>query len=258
MNDEPTKLLDAICSSVQKICDNAKTASRNNKSLKGDNFYGNRFHQQIVELAGLETQFATLLVPTNLPTSQVEEFKGHLAKIKSPEVPLNQRTDALKKLQILSHSVFKPAFASPPDHPTPKGEPVLPIAVVKGTRGYIENVVTQANACYEARCFDACSVLIRKLVEILLIELYEAKGQQTAIKNGTGDYFMLSDLINVAIQDTTWNFGRETKQALPKLKTLGDRAAHNRRYLATKTDVDGAISGLRVTVDDLLHLAGLK
>ena len=258
MNDQPIKLLDAICSSAQKICENAKTAKRNNKSLKSDNFYGNRFHELIVKLAGLETDLVDSLATTNLSASCIEEFNVHLAKIKSPEITVAQRNDALKNLQILSHSVLKPAFAIPPAHPTPKGDHVLPLAVVKGTRGYIENVVTQANACYEARCFDACSVMIRKLVEILLIDLYEVKGKQAAIKNGAGDYFMLSDLINIAIQDATWNFGRETKQALPKIKSLGDRAAHNRRYLATKTDVDGVISGLRVAVDDLLHLAGLK
>ena len=98
------------------------------------------------------------------------------------------------------------------------------MAVVKGTRSYIENVVLQANTCYEDRCFDACSVMIRKLVEILLIEIHEAKGKQAAIKNGGGDYFMLSDIINVSLQDTAWNFGRETKHALPKLKSLGDQS----------------------------------
>jgi hypothetical protein len=41
------------------------------------------------------------------------------------------------------------------------------------------------------------------------------------------------------------------------MESLGDRAAHARRYIATKQDVDKVISGLRVVVEELLHLAGL-
>jgi hypothetical protein len=258
MSDEPIKMLDQIYASAQKICDVAKTASRNGKSLKGDSFYGNRFHKLTVEIAGIQTRIAPLLSSVGVTVDHVWEFEGLLGKLKSPQTGASERSESLKQIQLLTHTALKPAFNAPPAHPTPKSEGVLPIAVVKGTRGYIENVVVQANACYEARCFDACSVMIRKLVEILLIEIYEAKGKQAVIKNAAGDYFMLSDIINTALQDAAWNFGRETKHALPKLKSLGDRAAHNRRYIATKPDVDGLISGLRVTVDDLLHLASLK
>jgi hypothetical protein len=56
---------------------------------------------------------------------------------------------------------------------------------------------------------------------------------------------------------TDWNLGRETKTALPLLKSLGDRSAHNRHYMARKSDVDRVLPGLRVTVEDLLHHANL-
>jgi len=45
---------------------------------------------------------------------------------------------------------------------------------------------------------------------------------------------------------------------LPEIKSLGDRSAHNRRYIAKKADVDKVIPGLRVLADDLLHLGKLK
>ncbi|MEH2141633.1 hypothetical protein [Nostoc sp.] len=56
----------------------------------------------------------------------------------------------------------------------------------------------------------------------------------------------------------SWNLGRETKQALPLIKNLGDRSAHSRRFLAKKQDIDKIVPGLRVVVDELLHLGGLK
>jgi hypothetical protein len=142
--------------------------------------------------------------------------------------------------------------------PTPKTERVLPHSVVKTTRGYIEKVVLQANGCYERQWFDACSVMIRKLVEILIIESYEATGKDADIKGSNGDFLMLRDLISRMLKDASWNLSRESKRFLPDIKSLGDRSAHNRRYIATKDDVDKVIPGLRVIADDLLHLANLK
>jgi hypothetical protein len=52
---------------------------------------------------------------------------------------------------------------------------VLALSVVKGTRGYIERLVEQANGCYDHRWFEACAMTLRKLVENLIIEVYEAK-----------------------------------------------------------------------------------
>jgi hypothetical protein len=258
MNDDPVKLIDQIFTSAQKICEVAKTANKNGKSLSAEGFYGNKFHELTVELAGFQAKFSPLMAPVGIAPERIQELDGHLVRLKSPKISAADRNNSLRQIQSLVHTILKPAFDTPPPHPTPRWEHVLPMAVVNGTRGYIENVVLQANACYEARCFDACSVMIRKLVEMLLIEVYEMNGKAAAIKNGNGDYFMLSDVISTALQDNGWNFGRETKQAFPRLKNLGDRAAHNRRFLATKADVDSVLNGLRVTVDDLLHMAHLK
>src|SRR5262249_4393588 len=108
----------------------------------------------------------------------------------------------------------------------PATESVLPLDVVKGSRGYLQQITIQANGCYEKGWFDACSVMIRKLVEVLIIAVYEAKGQAESIKKD-GNFLMLSGLIDAILAQTEWNLGRETKAALPLLKSLGDRSAHN-------------------------------
>jgi hypothetical protein len=100
--------------------------------------------------------------------------------------------------------------------------------------------------------------MIRKFVEILIIEVYEAHDKAAEIKHPGGNFFMLSDLIATILKDSAWNLGRETKECLPPIKKMGDQAAHNRRYVATKSDVDKVLSGLRVAADELLHLAKLK
>jgi hypothetical protein len=138
----------------------------------------------------------------------------------------------------------------------PATEQVLPLDVVKGTRTYLEQIVNQANGCYQKGWYDACSVMVRKLVEVLIIAVFEAKGAAAAIKKDD-NFLMLSGLVDAILARADWNLGRETKTALPLLKSLGDRSAHNRHYMARKADVDRVLPGLRVMVEDLLHHANL-
>jgi hypothetical protein len=114
----------------------------------------------------------------------------------------------------------------------PSTEHVLPVEVVKGTRGYLENIIQQANGCYEKRWFDACGVMIRKFVEILIIHVFEAHSLADKIKREDGNFHMLSVLVDRFFVETAWNTGRETKICLPEVKLLGDRSAHNRTFMA--------------------------
>ena len=100
--------------------------------------------------------------------------------------------------------------------------------------------------------------MIRKLVENLIIDVYEKHKKEAEIKNKDGDYLMLSGLVNAMIGQPHWSLQRETKKALPDIKQLGDRGAHNRRYEANRQDIDKILPGLRAALDDLLHLAGHK
>lgn len=259
MSDTNTKSLQDLLAKSDELCETAKTAERNGCSLDGDNHYGNRFHKQLAEFASLETPFFSLLKIAGVTEATSNELHSCIDAITATSRQGKRRSDALRQLRILCNGRVMPALTAGTLPPNPVGEPVIPKAVVLPSKdAYLINVVIQANACYEARCYDAASVMVRKLVESLVIAVYEANGRAADIKNGAGDFFMLSDLIQKILADAAWNLGRETKTALPKLKALGDRAAHSRRYLATKPDVDSIIPGLRVAVDDLLHLAKLK
>ena len=129
---------------------------------------------------------------------------------------------------------------------------VLNLSIVNKAPYYIKMVVNQVNICYENGAFDACAVMIRKIIETLIIEAFERKGNDTQIKNGKGDFLFLKDLINEFLKSNIWNIGRNTKQSLPKLKDIGDLSAHNRRYIARKSDIDKIISDFRVVVEELV------
>jgi hypothetical protein len=134
----------------------------------------------------------------------------------------------------------------------------LPKDVWNATRGYIEKVCEQMNGCYQFGFHDAASVMMRRLVETLLIEAYEASNREAEIKDNNGNYLMLRDLVAKATGPMPIGLGRDARDALGKIKEMGDRSAHNRRYNAVKADMDKVQSGVRVVVDELINLASIR
>jgi hypothetical protein len=146
-----------------------------------------------------------------------------------------------------------------PDEPElPASEQVIPRSLVRGTRGYIEKIVYQINGSYEHGWFDACAVMIRRLVETLIIEVFEEKNIADKIKGPTGDFLYLRDLVSKTLAESSWNLGRNAKSALPQLKDIGDQSAHSRRFMAQRRDIERIIAPLRTAVQELMILAGLK
>jgi len=135
---------------------------------------------------------------------------------------------------------------------------VVPRSLVRGTRGYIEKIANQVNGCYENGWYDACAVMVRRLIETLIIEAYEKYSIAQNIKNSQGDFFFLRDLIGQCLSESIWNLSRNCKQALPKLKDIGDKSAHSRRYVAQRGDLDPLLADIRLVVQELIFLAELK
>lgn len=139
------------------------------------------------------------------------------------------------------------------------GQSVLPLVLVKNTRGYIEKLAYQINGCYDNAWYDACAVMIRRLVEVLIIEVYEKHKRIADITDAKrSTLFMLEGLISVILGDSAWKLGRNTISGLPKIKALGDKSAHNRRYNALRIDIDNVKDPLRDIVDEFVNLAQLK
>ena len=239
------------------VCAITKTAFRNRKSLSGNNPYGYRFHTAVVEMTAIENRLTKILTNINVD-GEPAGFITLAEIMKSPTAKHSTKVNAAKQIALSWRSQHLPALDGMTADLVPETEQVLPAAVVENTRGYIERVVLQANGCYEHQWYDACAVMIRRLVETLIIHVYEHARRQSEIQDSTGNYKMLRDLVDKIVGDTSWNLGRETKAVLPLLKSLGDRSAHNRTYLAKKIDIDKVLPGLRVLADEFLHLAGLK
>ena len=147
----------------------------------------------------------------------------------------------------------------PPEEgaPSPDDQVVI-FSLVRNSRPYIERVVHQINGAYANGWYDACAVMIRRLVETLIIESFEKHGISDKIKGASGDFLFLRDLITVTLAETSWNLSRNTKQALPRLKDVGDLSAHSRRYIAQRKDIDKLVQDIRVVVQELVTVAELK
>jgi hypothetical protein len=135
---------------------------------------------------------------------------------------------------------------------------VVLMSLVRGTRGYITKIANQINGAYENGWYDSCAVMLRRLIETLIIEAFEEHQIADKIKNGSGDFLYLRDLIDKALVENAWNLSRNCKQALPKLKDIGDKSAHNRRFIAQRGDIQQLLPDIRVVVQEFLFIAGLK
>lgn len=135
---------------------------------------------------------------------------------------------------------------------------ILPQSLFDSTRGYLLKIVYQINTSYEHTCYDASSVMIRRLIEVLIIETYEHNNIHSKIKNSDGDFLPLSELIDCCLSESMWNLSRNTKRGLKTLKLLGDLSAHSRRYNTNRHDIDRFTQDLRIIAEELLYLSGLK
>lgn len=151
------------------------------------------------------------------------------------------------------------SHSPPPEETAPShDQTVVFLSLVSGTRGYLESLVHQINGSYEHGWYDACAVMIRRLIETLIIEAFEAHQLDTKVKNKDGDFLYLGDLINATLSESSWNIGRNSKKSLKKLKDVGDKSAHSRRFIAHRRDIDNICDDLRVVVQELVFLAKLK
>ncbi len=168
--------------------------------------------------------------------------------------PLHGAIALAAELQRSASNVLKPPSETAPS----RDEPVIYMALVRGTRGYIEKVANQINGTYSNGWYDACAVMLRRLLETLIIECFEAHKINDRIKDSNGNYLFLRDLVDATLKETSWTLGRSVRSILPKLKDIGDKSAHNRRYNAHREDIDKLTKDIRDTVQELVALARLK
>jgi hypothetical protein len=147
-------------------------------------------------------------------------------------------------------------FAGRP--PAQQTDSLIPRSLANATRrSYLQRVTYQINASYDAGLFDCTAVMMRRMIETLIIELFESRRLEARIKDPNGHFLMLDNLIARLESEPDVSLSRNTKTGLRKLKELGDKSAHNRRFNAQKSDIDQLGADVRAATEELMHLANL-
>ncbi len=248
-----TKKVESPQQRLLRLADEAinctRVAKRNSKSLTGANHYANKLSTLRAEATLAFQALGSLSLGD---TSALAEL---IETIFSTGSKPADRASALRDLKFEMATKWRdtPAEAS---FNVDGG--VFPLETLKKTgRGYLISVGRQANGSYDAGYYDGASVMMRRLLETSIIEAFEAKGIDGKIKNKEGQFFQMTQLIERALAESSWNLPRNVKKDLRELRDLGHRSAHNRYYLAKKADLDKHLGVYRESVEVFLHIAGL-
>lgn len=192
----------------------------------------------------------------NLPSPNSSRLKKNIEKSRQIIKGTQPKTFRLHANEINKLEVSFPSL-NIKDEEIECGETILPEKLYKDTRGYIESIAKQINASYENNIFDGCAVLMRRLLEILLIQSYENLGIQDSIKGKNGDYVLLDGIINNATGNKKLNLSRNAKKNLNGYRELGNFSAHKIYYNCKRNDIDKFIFNYRVDIEELLYKAGI-
>jgi len=131
---------------------------------------------------------------------------------------------------------------------------LFPLSIFENTRGYLVEFANEASCSYEFSLYNSCFFMLRKLLETLIIELFERHGLEGQIKNGNGGYFFLSDLISRMVGEKTWHLTKIVREDILKVKKLADSSVHSKRFSAKKTDIDNLKTEIRIILQELVNL----
>ena len=129
---------------------------------------------------------------------------------------------------------------------------LIDLSILENAPYYVKRISQQMNSCYDNCLYDACLVMMRKLFETLIIECYERYGSSSEITDLNNCFYYLSDLIPKYLQSSHWRVSRNFDKYIKNVKKYGDLSAHNRRFIAKKTDIDSFKFDMRQCLQEML------
>ena len=236
--------LQALVTRVLKL---TQIARRNRKSLTGQNHYADK----IVEIrADAINCFGEL---SSRGVGDVSALAELVEPVFAATTKARERNAAARELTYLLRTAWRDTNSVEADF-----DAIFPLSTLgKTNRGYYVSIGRQMNGAYSMGWYDASAVMMRRLLEIAIIEAFEAQGGGSSIKDGDGNFFQLSALTRAALGQKCLKLSRNTRQALPHLRDVGHTSAHGRYYHAKRLDIDKVQRVYRVALEEFLHLAGL-
>jgi hypothetical protein len=241
----PSETLDALAQEALGVC---RKARRNRKSLAGDNFYGNKLAQLRTDATNAFSELSDNSIGDTSALAELIDLSFSASTVQS---------DRVAAVRELSHALRTKWKGAKGPSTTP-GNELFPLTLITKTRrSYLLVIAKQMNGSFREGWYDACAVMMRRLVESAIIEAFEHLKIEHKIRDAKGDYVQLTELIDRALAEPTLRLSRNAKKSLPKLRDIGHRSAHGRYFTAQRSDIDKVEDGVRIVVEEFLAHARL-
>lgn len=234
----------------------ANTAKKGHKSLKGDNIYAEHFHNHRTQATRAFKEVNNLILPVATPGLErtLEDIEKELAYFFDPSTSAADRRDLRRHIEMLLTAEVEPTLTNSGS----SDFEFIPLEIVEKTRGYVVSVARQANRCFQNDCYDACAVMARRLLETLIIEVFEKKGIANKIKDSNGNYLMFTDLVGKLINALETPVGRTTKKELPNTALVLNNCAHSRTFNIGRSQLSQHQTVIVIAVQELTSLWDIR
>lgn len=230
----------------------AAQAKRNKKSLTSNTPNAERFHNARIQATRAFKEIQTIISPVandGLGRTLIDVEK-ELSYLFDPRTSNEDRRDLRRHIEMVAKSEIEPALKSM----NRIEAEFIPLEIVDNSRGYVINVTQQVNRCFQNNAFDACGVMTRRLLETLIIEVFEKRGIADKIKDSSGNFFMFTDLVSKLINTPETPVGRSIKKELPTIATVLNNCAHSRTFNISKTQLVQYQALIVIAVQELMGL----
>lgn len=227
---KPSELepVERVCHFIQKAEQLARKARKAKKSLTGNNTYADGFHKNKIGATQSYKELKAAVAP--IADSALERTLGDIEAMLShfwlPATSRKDRGDLRREIEMLVRTEVQSALRAV----SGQEAEFLPMDIVDSTRGYVVKVAQQVNRCFQHDCLDACGVMTRRLLETLIIEVFEKKGIADKIKDANGNYLMFADLVSKLMNTPETPVGRTTHRELPGIAIVLNNCAHSRTF----------------------------
>jgi Domain of unknown function (DUF4145) len=250
--NEPDDPASNLSNSLRELHGFAATAAKNHFKLGGHKHYAAKAHSSLVDIRRSFLELRTRYPKDRFPAvaDQLDGLEGPLGQIEHGlDVDPRDLEKAIRDVSYRLGSDLHAAIRSAGDQAVAAGTPFITPDVLKP--GVYRKVLEEANRCYDQNCPNACAAMLRRLTESLIIEAFEAHQIEATIKDAAGEYIELKALIGKATAEPALKLSRNTRNALPNLKILGDLSSHSRRHLVRHDDLNGLQKDARIAVEEL-------
>jgi hypothetical protein len=240
-----------LLASLKTLGGFAATAAKHGFKLGAHTHYSSKAHATLVEIRRNFLELKANYPQEQHPTvaAQLEGLEGPLKQLEQGlELNATKLKDVIRDVVFKVGSDLRAAIEAEANHGVGTAPFITPEILKPGV---YRKVLEEANRCFAENCPNACAAMLRRLVESLIIEAFEAHKIEARIKDSTGEYLELKALIGKATADADLKLSRNTKGALPNLKFLGDLSVHSRRHLIRGDDLKSIRNDARVAVEEL-------